>query len=145
MSIGKQIQEIRQAQGMTQEVFGNLFHVTRQTVSNWENEKSYPDLQTLVEISEQFHVSLDQLLKEDKKMVKAIDQERMTASSARRQLKMIDMFSSGSVGLMMGSFMGPDSMERNISIGLGFVVFLFSGWFRDRYNRKIIGQLESDE
>ena len=39
---------------LTQEEFGKLFHVTRQTVSNWENEKSYPDLQILVSMSNQF-------------------------------------------------------------------------------------------
>ena len=38
---------------LTQEEFGKLFHVTRQTVSNWENGKSYPDLQILVSMSNQ--------------------------------------------------------------------------------------------
>ena len=37
MSIGNQIMVIRREQQLTQEQFGNLFHVTRQTVSNWEN------------------------------------------------------------------------------------------------------------
>ena len=41
MNIGKQISNIRKEQQLTQEEFGRLFHVTRQTVSNWENEKSY--------------------------------------------------------------------------------------------------------
>jgi DNA-binding transcriptional regulator YiaG len=36
MSIGNQIMSIRKAQQLTQEQFGSLFHVTRQTVSNWE-------------------------------------------------------------------------------------------------------------
>lgn len=48
MNIGKKIIEIRKERNMTQEDFANIFHVTRQTVSNWENEKSYPDLQTLI-------------------------------------------------------------------------------------------------
>ena len=47
MKLGKEIQQIRKERGMTQEAFGQLFHVTRQTVSNWENEKSYPDLRHL--------------------------------------------------------------------------------------------------
>lgn len=40
MNIGKKIIEIRKERNMTQEDFANIFHVTRQTVSNWENEKS---------------------------------------------------------------------------------------------------------
>ena len=53
MNIGNQILNIRKEKQLTQEEFGKLFHVTRQTVSNWENGKSYPDLQFLVDISNQ--------------------------------------------------------------------------------------------
>lgn len=62
MSIGKQILELRQERNMTQAEFGEIFHVTRQTISNWENEKSYPDLQILVDMSNIFEISLDKLL-----------------------------------------------------------------------------------
>lgn len=51
MNIGTQILKIRKEKGLTQEEFRKIFHVTRQTVSNWENEKSYPDLQILIDIS----------------------------------------------------------------------------------------------
>ena len=59
MNIGTQILKIRKEKGLTQEEFGKIFHVTRQTVSNWENEKSYPDLQILIDISNRFDISLD--------------------------------------------------------------------------------------
>ena len=77
MNIGNQILNIRKENQLTQEEFGKLFHVTRQTVSNLENEKSYPDLQMLIDISTQFEISLDTLIKEDSKMVKTIDKERV--------------------------------------------------------------------
>ena len=76
MNIGNQILNIRKENQLTQEEFGRLFHVTRQTVSNWENGKSYPDLQILVSMSNQFDISLDTLLKEDSKMVQSMDKER---------------------------------------------------------------------
>ena len=53
MNIGNQILNIRKDNQLTQEEFGKLFHVTRQTVSNWENGKSCPDLQILVSMSNQ--------------------------------------------------------------------------------------------
>ena len=59
MNIAAIIIEIRKQRKMTQEDFAKLFHVTRQTVSNWENEKSYPDIKTVVEISDEFDISLD--------------------------------------------------------------------------------------
>ena len=83
MNIGAKIIEIRKQRNMTQEDFAKIFHVTRQTVSNWENEKSYPDLQTLVQISNEFDVSLDTMLKEDMLMVKEWITLRFTKSLYR--------------------------------------------------------------
>lgn len=64
MQLGNTILKIRHSNNLTQEDFAAMFHVTRQTVSNWENEKSYPDLITLVKISDRFNISLDKMLKE---------------------------------------------------------------------------------
>ena len=75
MQLGQAIAQIRKERGLTQEAFAKIFSVTRQTVSNWENEKSYPDLSTLVKISDEFNVSLDVLLKGDFRMVKDIDKK----------------------------------------------------------------------
>lgn len=75
MNIGKSIRRIRTENNMSQEEFAKIFFVTRQTVSNWENEKSYPDLNTIVKISDRFGISLDRLLKEDEEMVKDISEK----------------------------------------------------------------------
>ncbi len=74
MNIGKNIKKIREDNSMSQEQFGKIFFVTRQTVSNWENEKSYPDLNTIIKISDEFGISLDKLLKEDPEMVNTISE-----------------------------------------------------------------------
>ncbi len=75
MQLGQTIQNIRKEKNLTQEQFAELFHVTRQTISNWENEKSYPDLFTLIAISDNFDISLDKMLKEDIKMAEKINKE----------------------------------------------------------------------
>ena len=75
MQLGQATAQIRKERGLTQEAFAKMYNVTRQTVSNWENEKSYPDLSTLVKISDEFNVSLDILLKGDFRMVKDIDKK----------------------------------------------------------------------
>lgn len=59
MKIGETILKLREEKQMSQEEFAQYFHVTRQTISNWEKEKSFPDLQTLVRISDAAGVSLD--------------------------------------------------------------------------------------
>lgn len=76
MKFGQAIYNIRKEKQLSQEQFSELFNVSRQTISNWENNKSYPDLETIIKISEMFHISLDTLLKEDQGIVKNIDRTR---------------------------------------------------------------------
>ncbi|HIZ60497.1 MAG TPA: helix-turn-helix domain-containing protein, partial [Candidatus Dorea faecipullorum] len=61
MNIGEQISRLRKQKGLSQDEFANVLKVSRQTVSNWENEKSYPDLEMLVKISDYFEISVDEL------------------------------------------------------------------------------------
>lgn len=65
MEIGSQIKKYRNIQGLSQEQLAEKIFVTRQTVSNWENEKNYPDIHSLLLLSSVFEVSLDQLIKGD--------------------------------------------------------------------------------
>ena len=82
MDIGNKIQAIRTESGMTQAEFAEKFNVTRQSVSNWENNKHYPDLDTLCKISDEYNVSFDVLLKEDREYVSRIDKTTNQAVKA---------------------------------------------------------------
>lgn len=62
MEFGEQIKTVRKEQNLTQEQFAGELNVTRQAVSNWENNRNLPDIEMLIRISEKFHVSLDQLI-----------------------------------------------------------------------------------
>lgn len=100
MTLGSNIQKIRKEAQLSQEEFAEMFHVTRQTISNWENSKSYPDLETIVKISDSFHVSLDVLLKEDMIMIKTFDNEvKNTKKYARALVAIAVVFA-----LLIGSF-----------------------------------------
>ena len=70
MELGNQIKKYRTDMQLSQEELANRIYVTRQTVSNWENDKSYPDIHSLLLLSTFFHVSLDQLIKGDVKVMK---------------------------------------------------------------------------
>lgn len=75
MKIGETILKLREAKQMSQEEFAQHYHVTRQTISNWEKEKNYPDLQTLVRISDESGISLDSMIKDNFSMVQEIDKK----------------------------------------------------------------------
>ena len=70
MEIGSQIKKLRNALGLSQEELAEKIYVTRQTISNWENEKSYPDIHSLLALSSIFEISLDQLIKGDIEIMK---------------------------------------------------------------------------
>ena len=141
MNLGNQILNIRKEQQLTQEEFGRLFHVTRQTVSNWENEKSYPDLQVLVDMSDRFKISLDILLKEDSKMVRAIDKERILGT-VKREKSIIDFFTGVGTGLITSCLFSPNSTIRTVVIFVRLLM-IGIGWYRkSRCDKKVFEYME---
>lgn len=141
MNIGNEIANIRRERQLTQEEFGKLFHVTRQTVSNWENEKSYPDLQILVQISNQFQISLDILLKGDPQMVKEIDKERILGN-IKREKNLMDFFTGSGTGMVVSCLFSPVSVVRTIIIVVGLTM-IGIGWYKkSRSDKKIFHYLE---
>lgn len=75
MELGKQIKKHRQKVQLSQEKLADRVYVSRQTISNWENDKSYPDVNSLVLLSEIFQISLDNLIKGDIEVMKDIIQK----------------------------------------------------------------------
>ena len=75
MELGKQIKKHRQEAHLSQEELANRVYVSRQTISNWENDKSYPDVNSLVLLSEIFQISLDKLIKGDIEVMKDVIQK----------------------------------------------------------------------
>lgn len=100
MTLGSNIQKIRKEEHLSQEDFAEMFHVSRQTIFNWENSKSYPDLETIIKISDSFQISLDILLKEDLIMVKTFDNE---VKSTRKYAKIL-LVIAVVFALVIGSF-----------------------------------------
>lgn len=65
MNLGSQIKYFRQLDYLSQEDLAEKLYVSRQTISNWENDKSYPDVHNLLMLSSLFDVSLDDLVNGD--------------------------------------------------------------------------------
>ena len=74
MKFSEKLQFLRKENKMSQEEFAEIFNVSRQTISSWENSKSYPDIETLVKLSDEFKISLDILLKGDNTLIKKYDE-----------------------------------------------------------------------
>ncbi|KAF1295223.1 hypothetical protein BAU15_05595 [Enterococcus sp. JM4C] len=75
MDIGSKLKAERTRRGLTQEYVATKMSVSRSTVSSWELGRTYPDLDSLVKLSDFYEISLDNLLREDKVMVKKMDKD----------------------------------------------------------------------
>ena len=59
MEIGKKLKSARLKAELTQESVADKIQVSRQTISNWENARSYPDIVSIVHLSNLYNISLD--------------------------------------------------------------------------------------
>ena len=77
MDISNQIKTRREAMGLSQEQLAEKLYVSRQTISNWERDKTYPDVQSLLMLSVLFDTSIDTLVKGDVTvMEEAVERDR---------------------------------------------------------------------
>ncbi len=84
MEIGKKLREARTHSGFTQEIVAEKIDVSRQTISNWENEKSYPDIVSVIKLSDLYSISLDILLKEDIEMIEHLEESTNIVNSNKK-------------------------------------------------------------
>lgn len=93
MEIGCKLKRARNDTGLTQEQAAELLAVSRQTISNWENNKSYPDIISVIRMSDIYSVSLDHLLKEESAVKQTyqdfLEESTNTVRAKRSQSKII--------------------------------------------------------
>ena len=65
MKVGEQLKQARLQKQLTQQVVAETLNVSRQTISSWETGRSYPDIASLITLSDYYDLSLDTLMKDD--------------------------------------------------------------------------------
>ena len=101
MEIGCKLKRARNEKGLTQEQAAELLAVSRQTISNWENNKSYPDIISVIRMSDIYAVSLDHLLKEEKTVKQFIKEYFGTSEQGRISEKIMTVRVVRSVVVMI--------------------------------------------
>lgn len=84
MMLGQKLKEARIESGLSQEIVAEKINVSRQTISNWENEKTYPDIISVIKLSDLYSISLDTLLKGDQKMVEHLEESTNVVESNKK-------------------------------------------------------------
>ena len=134
MELGKQIRKCRKEVSLSQDALAEKIYVSRQTISNWENDKSYPDVNSLVLLSELFDVSLDQLIKGDVEMMK----EKINKEDQRKFERLSQIFSV----MFLATVITPVPLAHFLSyagIGIWVVIFgatLYTGTLVENEKKK---------
>ena len=86
MKIEMKLKDARIQAGLTQEQVAEIIMVSRQTISNWENGKSLPDIVSIMNLSNLYQICIDELLKGDKRMKEKIEKDANVAKVRGRVL-----------------------------------------------------------
>lgn len=89
MEIGRKLKDARIQCAFTQEKVAEELQVSRQTISNWENEKSYPDILSVIKLSDLYKISLDELLKGDMNLIKHLEESTNVVTSNKKLFVLI--------------------------------------------------------
>lgn len=133
MKIGQQIKESRVKSGFTQEDVAEKLQVSRQTISNWENEKFYPDIISLIKMSDLYTISLDELLKGDARMIQHLEESTNTVNSNKKLILAVIL--NGILLILFLFFNGLIAnnqylMIGSVAIGILSTMFLFYQFIR---------------
>lgn len=135
MEIGEQLKRARNQAELTQEQVADEIHVSRQTISNWENQKSYPDIASVILLSDLYGLSLDALLKGDDRMVQHLEASTDIVRSNKHLLMAFLLNILFLILLMV--FAIPISENQHLTVILLAVVTLTTGVLFYQLIRKI--------
>lgn len=102
MNFGVQIKNLRKERKLTQEQMASLLGISRQAVSNWENDRNLPDIEMLILMSQTFHISLDELILGGHEMNNMTEKLIQDGSEGRRAKRNLMSAAIGALLLFMG-------------------------------------------
>lgn len=97
MNIGERLKAYRKNNGLTQEKVAEKIYVSRATISSWETNRTFPDIEKIIYLSDLYDVSLDKLLKEEPSIMENVKKERKKL----KHYKLIKLVLYGMIGLFI--------------------------------------------
>lgn len=91
MLIGEKIKTVRTEAGLSQDALAAELDTSRQTISSWENDKTYPSIQTIVRLSDMFEIPVEALIREDvEKMKEALRKDKEQKIQRNKDREMLN-------------------------------------------------------
>ena len=150
MKFGEKLKTTRKEHGYSQESLAELLGVSRQAVCKWENSQGYPEIDTLVSISQILGISVDYLLKEEEGKVETkgfyVSSEMLDGflnykyGSAKRITIGVCLMLMSSVFLVKGSFISKILESLCMLAGIAILIFQLAvpNYYKTLYNQELL-------
>ncbi|AJA81341.1 hypothetical protein A6F53_12320 [Levilactobacillus brevis] len=117
---------------MSQNEVATILHVTRQSISKWENGRGYPDLDNLVRLSDIYQLSIDELIRENSELASKIHANNAEIKEKQVQLKKVntEIHQNTDEGLILILLVLASALIPPI----GMVLPLYAIWRNTKYN-----------
>ena len=131
MDLGNKICELRKLSGITQEQLAEKLNISRQTLSKWEKGNSLPDIESIVNISKLFQISLQELLlkKEEQQMeqqqstqITLEDLSRINAHNRKMNLILCSGLLFLAIAILIATF---ENMLRSTTLSLNYILYRY--------------------
>lgn len=122
MNIGEKLKSARLSKEMTQEEVASCLYVSRQSISNWENNKTYPDIINVIAFSDLYEISLDELLKGSDTYMKHLEESTDIVKSNKRLILIFSMAMVLMVIIAIFTKVLPEKLALFGVFGLGIIV-----------------------
>ncbi|MFY1049726.1 helix-turn-helix domain-containing protein [Apilactobacillus sp. 1-1-2] len=124
MQFGDRLKQQRKIKKLTQDEVAEKLNVSRQTISSWENEKSYPDIKSLISLSDMYDISLDTMLKEDSGMKEFIEKNDLSKKLLGLRCSIASFTMFALLLYFLNSVNAISSTYKNATIFLMYVLFV---------------------
>ena len=128
MSLGENLQFLRKQENMTQEQLAEVLEVSRQSVSKWESDTTYPETDKLIQLADLFHCSLDDLMRKDVSSQYVTDKnhyDQFMNQFSKRITAGIGLILSGATLMMFFTAVLPERHDFNVEALTSIVFFFF--------------------
>lgn len=131
-TLGIRLKHARTLAKLSQNDVATIMHVTRQSVSKWENDRGYPDIDNLVYLSQLYEVSIDDLLKDNGELQAKLGTSETEIDDKQRQVKQLNKapYQNRDEGL----FLMILALVSAIVPPVGIIIPIYVMWRNSKYN-----------
>ncbi|MBU9788190.1 helix-turn-helix domain-containing protein [Lentilactobacillus sp. IMAU92037] len=129
MKLNDLLKQKRLASNLTQEQLAEKIYVSPKTISNWERGKTFPDIESLINLSQLYHLSLDNLLVKGSGIVNDYKDKEQLAELSRNKLFQFFGPTMSSTILFIFLFLNefiPQVLPQQFQVGLGIQIILLA-------------------